>query len=181
MDNEQIKNTIEHFKKEDKNIRVRDIAYTLLSKMFVDGSIAYQCLFGQDGYDDYANDEIREQVEQYMTDMGYIRSLSTDSDTGEITFEENRKEMYALLEKTQSELNKGTIEPKDALKIMADIRVKLNDKFKVEAQKRDRMIVVEKKFDWVCPVTRKECYQLNKEDAMKKWNLIENNTNSNGN
>lgn len=181
MDNEQIKNTIEHFRKDGKSVRVRDIAYTLLSKMFVDNKIAYQCLFGEDGYDDYANDENREQIEQYMTDMGYIRSLSTDNDTGEITFEENRKEMYALLEKTQDALKKRIIEPKDALKIMADIRVKLNDKFKVESQKKDRMIIVEKKFDFVCPMTRKECYQLDKEDAMKKWNLIENNTNSNGN
>lgn len=179
MDNEQIKKTIEHFKDEGDTVRVRDIAYTLLSKMFADSKTAYQCLFGTEGYDDYADDAMRSKLEQYLSDAGYIRSVSTDDDSGEITFEENKKEMERLLATTQKEMEKGTVETKDALKIMADIRVKLNDKFKVESKQQDRMIVVERKFNFVCPATRKECYQLDKEFAMKKWNLIEN-TQDNG-
>lgn len=180
MDNEQIKKTIEHFKESGETIRVRDIAYTLLSKMFADSKTAYQCLFGTEGYDEYADNEMRSKLEQYLSDAGYIRSVSTDDDSGEITFEENKKEMERLLEKTQVAMEAGVIEAKDALKIMADIRVKLNDKFKVESKKQDRMIVVERKFDFVCPHTRRECYQLDKDFAMKKWNLIEN-TQNNGN
>ena len=180
MDNEQIKKTIEHFKEGGETIRVRDIAYTLLSKMFADSKTAYQCLFGTEGYDKYADDEMRSKLEQYLSDAGYIRSVSTDDDSGEITFEENKKEMERLLAKTQQAMDDGLVDPKDALKIMADIRVKLNDKFKVESKKQDRMIVVERKFDFVCPMTRKECYQLDKDFAMKKWNLIEN-TQNNGN
>lgn len=174
VDNEQIKNIIKHFEDEDgANVRVRDIAYTLLSKMFADGKTAYQCLFGADGYEEYAADGMRDKLVQYMTDAGYIRSFSTDDGTGGISFEENRREMERLLAQTQQALDNGLIEAKDGLKIMADIRVKLTDKFKVESQKKDRMIVVEKKFDWLCPYTRHECYQLDKEDAMKKWNLVE--------
>jgi hypothetical protein len=173
MDNEQIKKTIEHFKDEGYTIRVRDIAYILLSKMFVDGKTAYQCLFGAEGYEDYEDDEMREKLEQYLSDEGLIRSISTDDDTGEITFEENKKEMERLLAKTQQAMDDGLVDPKDALKIMADIRVKLNDKFKVESKKQDRMIVVERKFDYICPKYHVECYQLDKDFAMKKWNLIE--------
>jgi hypothetical protein len=174
MDNEQIKKTLEHFKEDGVSLRVRDIAYTLLSKMFVDNKIAYQCLFGtEEGYEDYSSDDARDKLEEYMTSEGFLRSVSTDADTGGITFEQNKKEMENLLAKTQQALTDGIIEPKDALKIMADIRVKLNDKFKVEASQRDRMIIVEKKFDFVCPHTQRECYQLDKEDAMQKWNLIE--------
>lgn len=180
MDNEQIKATIEHFKEQGETIRVRDIAYTLLSKMFADNKTAYQCLFGSEGYDEYSEEEMRSKLEQYMSDEGYIRSVSTDADTGGITFEQNRREMEILLEKTQKAMDKGLVDPKDALKIMADIRVKLNDKFKVESKQQDRMIVVERKFSFVCPTTRKECYQLDKDFAMKKWNLIEN-TQDNGN
>ena len=180
MDNDQIKKTIEHFKESGDTIRVRDIAYTLLSKMFADSKTAYQCLFGTEGYDDYADDEMRGKLEQYMSDEGYIRSVSTDADTGGITFEQNRREMEILLEKTQQAMDDGLVDPKDGLKIMADIRVKLNDKFKVESKQQDRMIVVERKFSFVCPHTRKECYQLDKDFAMKKWNLIEN-TQNNGN
>lgn len=178
MNNEQIKGTIEHFKEDGETIRVRDIAYTLLSKMFADSKTAYQCLFGTEGYDDYADDEMRGKLEQYLSDAGYIRSISEDSDTGTITFEENRREMELLLKKTQQAMDDGLVDPKDGLKIMADIRVKLNDKFKVESKQQDRMIVVERKFDFVCPTTRRECYQLDKDFAMKKWNLIENTQNN---
>jgi hypothetical protein len=179
MDNEQIKETIEHFKENGETIRVRDIAYTLLSKMFADSKTAYQCLFGgADGYEDYADDEMRSKLELYLSDAGYIRSISTDDDTGEITFEVNKKEMERLLVKTQQAMDDGLVDPKDGLKIMADIRVKLNDKFKVESKNQYRQIIVEKKFDFVCPHTRHECYQLDKDFAMKKWNLIENTQNN---
>lgn len=174
MDKEQIQSTIEDFRTKGKNIRVRDIAYTLLSKMFSDNNIAYQCLFGSDGYEAYIADDMRAELEAYMTDMGYIRNMSADSDTGGISFEENRREMEQLLRQTQKALDDGVIEAKDGLRIMADIRVKLNDKFKVESKQLDRMIVVEKKFDFVCPHTRHECYQLDKEEAMRRWNLVEN-------
>lgn len=178
MDNEQIKGTIEHFKESGDTIRVRDIAYTLLSKMFADSKTAYQCLFGSEGYDDYADDEMREKLEQYLSDAGYIKSVSEDNDTGTITFEENRREMELLLKKTQQSMNDGLVDQKDGLKIMADIRVKLNDKFKVESKQQDRMIVVERKFDYICPKYHVECYQLDKDFAMKKWNLIENTQNN---
>ena len=180
MDNEQIKKTIEHFKESGETIRVRDIAYTLLSKMFADNKTAYQCLFGTEGYDEYADDEMRSKMEQYLSDAGYIRSVSEDSDTGTITFEENRREMELLLKKTQQAMDDGLVDPKDALKIMADIRVKLNDKFKVESKQRERTIIVQRKFDYICPKNHVECYQLDKDFAMKKWNLIEN-TNTDGN
>lgn len=172
MDNDQIKKTIEHFKESGETIRVRDIAYTLLSKMFVDGKTAYQCLFGTEGYDDYADDEMREKLEQYLSDAGYIKSVSEDNDTGTITFEENRREMELLLKKTQQSMDDGLVDPKDALKIMADIRVKLNDKFKVESKKQDRMIVVEKKFSGICEYCHHEIYVPSEEELMEKYGLI---------
>ena len=73
----------------------------------------------------------------------------------------------------EADMAAGLIEKKDGYARIADIRYKLNDRFKVEAAKKDRMIIVEKKFDFVCPHTRHECYQLDKETAMEKWNLVE--------
>lgn len=173
VDNEQIKNIIKHFEDEDGvNVRVRDIAYTLLSKMFADGKTAYQCLFGADGYEEYAADGMRDKLVQYMTDAGYIRSFSTDDGTGGISFEENRREMERLLAQTQQALDNGLIEAKDGLKIMADIRVKLTDKFKVESQKKDRMIVVEKKFSGICEYCHHEIYVPSEEELMEKYGLI---------
>lgn len=176
IDNDKIKSAIEHFKEQGMGVRVRDIAYTLLSEMFADGKTAYQCLFNGDaeGYDEYASDEMRDRLRDYLTDEGFIKTVSTDAVTGGISFEENKREMEALLKKTQDAMDNCLVDPKDGLKLIADIRVKLNDKFKIERQQQERQIIVEKRFDFLCPVTRKECYQLDKEDAMKKWNLIEN-------
>lgn len=180
MDNEQIKTTIEHFSKEGSEIRVRDIAYTLLSRMFADRKTAYQCLFARaDGYDEYSTNEMRGKIEDYLTQEGFIRSVSTDDDTGEITFEENKSALTKMIADIEADMTKGVIEKKDGYARIVDIRTKLNDKFKVEAAKNDRMIIVEKKFNFICPHTQRECYQLDKEEAMKKWNLIEN-TNNDG-
>lgn len=172
MDNEQIKNTIDYFKESGETIRVRDIAYALLSRMFTDSKTAYQCLFGGDGYEDYVADDMRGKVEEYLTQQGFIKSFSTDADTGGISFEENRKEMEMLLAKTQKALDEGIIEPKDALKIMADIRVKLNDKFKVEAKQQERTIIVEKKYSGVCEYCHHEIYIPSVEDLMEKYGLV---------
>ena len=180
MTNEQIKDTIEQFE-DDGGIRVRDIAYILLSHMFDDSKTAYKCLFGnEDGFVKYVGDEMREKLEAYMTDMGYIRSMSTDDYTGGISFEENKGQMVAMISRIEKDMTDGMVDRKDGYSLIKDIRTKLNDKFKVEAKKQDRMIIVEKKFDFVCPYTRHECYQLDKEDAMKKWNLIENKTINDG-
>lgn len=173
IDNDKIKGIIEHFKSRGDKVRVRDVAYTLLSEMFADRKTAYQCLFGLEGYDEYASDPLRTSVEDYMRSEGYIKSISTGADTVGITFEENKREMEQLLVKTQSAMEEGKVDAKDGLKLIADIRVKLNDKFKMERQQQERQIVVEKKFDFVCPHTRRECYQLDKEEAMRRFNLTE--------
>ena len=173
MDNEQIKKTIEHFKEYGEEIRVRDIAFTLLSKMFSDPNTAYQCLFGQEGYEEYTNDILRDKIAQYMTDEGYIRSMSTDADSGGITFEENKRAMEKLLDDVQDALTKGIIEPKDAFARMADIRTKLNDKFKVEQTQKDRLIVVNAKYNSVCEHCHHEIYIPTKEQLMEEYNLIE--------
>lgn len=181
IDNDKIKEIIGHFREEGGNVRVRDIAYTLLSEMFADARTAYQCLFGgdSDGYEEYSSDPMRDALRDYLTEDGCMRSVDGGGTDGGITFEENKREMERLLAKTQKAMEDGVVDPKDGLKLIADIRVKLNDKFKMERQHQERQIVVEKKFDFVCKYTRHECYQLDKEFAMKKWDLIEN-TQGNG-
>lgn len=174
IDNEQIKNTVEYFKKDGKSVRVRDIAFTLLAKMF-DSKTAFQCLFGSDNddYYNYVEDKMRDELEAYLTEQGYIKSVSTDADTGGITFNENKREMEMLLAKTQMALDDGLIEPKDGLKILADIRVKLNDKFKVQEQTKDRLIVVNTKYNNVCNHCGHEIFIPSKEQLMEEYNLIE--------
>ena len=77
-----------------------------------------------------------------------------------------------LLAKTQKALDDGIIEPKDALKIMADIRVKLNDKFKGEAKQQERTIIVEKKYSGVCEYCHHEIFIPTVEDLIKEYGLV---------
>lgn len=173
MDNEQIKGTIEHFKGQGETIRVRDIAYTLLSKMFADNKTAYQCLFGSaEGYDDYSDDEMRNKLERYLTEEGLIRSLSTDTETGGLTFEENKMEMEGLIPRIEKGMTDGTIDPIQGFNAIKDIRVKLNDKFKVESKQQDRMIVVERKYNSVCANCHHEIYVPTEEELIEKYGLV---------
>ena len=172
MDNEQIKSTIDHFKEDGADIRVRDIAYALLSRMFSDRKTAYQCLFGPDGYDEYVSSDMREKLDEYMTNEGFVRSFSTDLDTGEISFEENKSALTKMIADIEADMAAGLIEKKDGYARIADIRYKLNDKFKVEAAKKDRMIIVEKKFSGVCEYCHHEIYVPSEEELMEKYGLI---------
>jgi hypothetical protein len=56
---------------------------------------------------------------------------------------------------------------------MADIRVKLNDKFKVESKQQARYIVVQKRYNNVCPHCNREIYIPSKQDLMEEYNLTE--------
>jgi hypothetical protein len=172
MDNEQIKSTIDHFKEDGADIRVRDIAYALLSRMFADRKTAYQCLFGPDGYDEYVSSDMREKLDEYLTNEGFVRSFSTDLDTGEISFEENKSALTKMIADIEADMAAGLIEKKDGYARIADIRYKLNDKFKVEAAKKDRMIIVEKKFSGICEYCHHEIYVPSEEELMEKYGLI---------
>jgi len=91
----------------------------------------------------------------------------------EITFEENRRGLIQLLKDTQEALDDHMIEPKDAYKIMADIRLKLNNHFDVKEDVKDHVVIVNQKFNATCGHCNHEIYIPTKEDLMKQYNLVE--------
>ena len=101
-----------------------------------------------------------------------------------MTFEENREgietQLREIVELKKEAMNPMGDEQGADLKTLAllqkteaDLRVKLNDKFGAAEKTAEQYIIVQKKFDFICPHTRRECYQMTKDDAMKKWHLIE--------
>lgn len=113
---------------------------------------------------EYFGNEAMKWLERYLSSVVF-----NDSD---ITFEDNRKAMLGLIEKTKRDLAAGRIEAKDALKIESDLRVKLNDKFKVQDDTKDKVVFVEPKYNMICRHGY-ECYLPTKEDLMKMYNLVE--------
>ena len=80
--------------------------------------------------------------------------------------------MIKLIKKTQDAMDEGLMEAKDGLKIIADIRVKLNDKFNVSDKSKSGIVIVESKYNSVCSCGR-EIYIPTREQLMARYNLIE--------
>ena len=62
---------------------------------------------------------------------------------------------------------------RDLEKMELEVRVKLVDKWDMQKEEVNEKIITPKVYDYICPWTRHECYQIGKEEAMEKWNLIE--------
>lgn len=169
LSNEKINELIELGAKEGKPVRVRDISYVLLSSCYEDKEVAYKSLFGasSDGFEEYKSSDVVKFLESKINKKEGKNGKGED-----ITFEENKAEIIKLIKETQDALEKGTIEPKDALKIQADLRVKLNDKFSVNETVQEQLVIVNCKYNSVCECGR-ELYIPTKEDLMREYNLIE--------
>ena len=90
-----------------------------------------------------------------------------------ITREQNKTELIRLLKEIKTLAESKKIDAKDAVKMEADIRVKLNDKFEMEESlSQKRIIIVPQKHDIICPHTNRECTSMpTKEACMKYYGL----------
>lgn len=149
-------------------ITVRDISFLLLCRSYDDATVAYKSIFG-----DCSETELG--VYTKSKSMVALKKLLTEEfgwDKDDITFEENKAYMLKLKKDTEKAMEDGTIEAKDGLKILADISVKLNDKFGAKEEMKDQMVEVVVKYNEICSCGR-EIYVPTKEDLMKKYNLVE--------
>lgn len=168
----QLKEITDAAKAKGFEVKIRDVAYAILCENFEDKTIAYKVAYGEDTIDTESFDSKPEI--SYIHDYVKYGLSGGDSDSkyNKMSFDENREEMVKLLKKTQESMDDGLIEAKDALKIMADIRVKLNDKFNVNDRSQESLVIVEPKFNSICSCGR-EIYVPTKEELMKKYNLVE--------
>lgn len=181
--NEQIRQTINDCTKAGYAIGMRDISYILLCRHYEDHTTAYRILFGLDAdfnadyaytYDQtLAINYLRDYMEFNLNDDAGVKKkkkkVSSDDD---ISFEENKAEIVNLIKATKQAFENGEIEAKDALKIEADLRVKLNDKFGANEQVQDQVVHVFTKYNSICSCGR-EIYIPTKEDLMEKYGLVE--------
>lgn len=180
ISNEQIKRTIEDCAKANHTVSVRDISYVLLCMHFDDSLVAYKCIFGND-YD--YNQEYHATYDQTAT-MAYLKTyveftLLNDKKkkkvSEDISFEENKAYMLNLKRQTEDAMANGEIDKKDGLKILADLSVKLNDKFNVSDSSQEQYVHVFAKYDHVCSRCGAEVSRrpITKDEAMEMYNLVE--------
>lgn len=160
-----IKDIINSLKTEGIEARVRDVAYLVMCDSFVDKGLAAKVAYQED---EKPSNKVLSTLSEKLKPFG-IGAVTT------ISKDENREELLKLLQRVQDAEREGTIDPKDAIKIEADIRVKLNDKFNIEEEDgQRRIIVVPQKHDIICKWTSRECSAMpSKEACMKYYNLID--------
>lgn len=160
-----IKDIINSLKTEGIEARVRDVAYLVMCDSFVDKGLAAKVAYQED---EKPSNKVLSMLAEKLKPFG-IGAVTT------ISKDENREELLKLLQRVQDAEREGTIDPKDAIKIEADIRVKLNDKFNIEEEEgQRRIIVVPQKHDIICKWTSRECSAMpSKEACMKYYNLID--------
>jgi hypothetical protein len=159
------------------NLKVRDIAYVLLRRYFEDRSYAWRVCFTEADYDEKTIDAYEEGIgyqflREVLAEVRDRGGLLYDED---ITFEENKAYMLKLKRDTEMAMEAGDLEKKDGLKILSDLSVKLNDKFSVQAEVKDQMVIVEHKYNDICPYCQHEVASkpMTKEEAMATYNLKE--------
>ena len=160
-----IKDIINSLKTEGIEARVRAVAYLVMCDSFVDKGLAAKVAYQEE---DKPSNKVLSMLAEKLKPFG-IGAVTT------ISKDENREELLKLLQRVQDAEREGTIDPKDAIKIEADIRVKLNDKFNIEEEEgQRRIIVVPQKHDIICKWTSRECSAMpSKEACMKYYNLID--------
>ena len=109
---------------------------------------------------------------------GTRKKKKKDADDGDdITFEENKAYMLKLKKDIEKAIEDGEMEKKDGYKALADISVKLNDKFQVQGEVKEQIVQIMPKYDHVCPRCQIEIARrpMTKEEAMEEYDLIEKN------
>ena len=184
---EQVKQAIEDCKKAGHEIGIRDIAYVFLSRNFDDIRMPYRCLFGLDvDYNpDYAETYDKTGRMEYL--KGYVETNFSDGTTSkkrrkkssgedvDISFEENKAEIIKLIQETKDKEASGELDAKESLNMQTKLRVALNDKFGAKEDVKDQVVIVNQKYDDICPNCFSEVARrpLSKQEAMEMYNLVE--------
>jgi len=173
ISNEDLNKIIEKAQKDGYSVKVRDISYILLRNNYEDYSIAYISLYGSVDKDEIEKYENSKEIAYLKKAISKYIHKRRGAKEGDITFEENKAYMLKLKADTERAMADGEIETKDGLKILADISVKLNDKFAVSDMTKEQLIYVNIKYNSICEKCGAELYIPTKEDLMKIYNLIE--------
>lgn len=155
------------------DMRLSDLAFGILLSVVEDPQTVAAMVYGQRQVDgkELAKTKKVEALRKCLKEYGIGRQI----DDKTISREENRSELIAMIDEIRSGMSSGKVKPEAGLNMIKDIRVKLNDKFEIEASGANkRIIVVPQKRDIICPHTHRECtYMPTREACMRYYNLTE--------
>lgn len=181
IDSKTLYNIVEECKTAGHDVKVRDLCYVFLCRYFKEHTDVFRCLFDTYGAlpessaKEYAKSKKVAFLESYLSPFtdGRADKKKKRKDGEDISFDENLAYMLKIKKETEAAMTNGEMDKKDALKILADITVKLNDKFNINEEVKDQMVVVNCKYNNVCEKCGSEIYIPTKEDLIKEYNLNE--------
>lgn len=169
-------------KKMGYDLRMSDIFYALELQRIENKEVIYSVLFGkgssQEDINFYNKSDKIKFLKTYINTNYPIffsdgngpskrgKSKKSDIEHEDITFEENKAYMLKLKNETEKAIEKGEIEKKDGLKILADLSVKLNDKFAVAEKQEEQRVIVFSKYNDICPYCNHEVRRKTDEDML---------------
>lgn len=185
ISNDKLTDIIKDCELAGHKVKIKDISYVLLCRCYDDIAVAYKVLFDSDK----SNAEILEYhqsntisfLRTYMDSNFASQAKEINqkskkrSKEDDITFEENKAYMLKLKRDTEKAMEDGTVEFDKGVTLLKDITTKLNDKFQVQNDVKEQMVIVNCKYNAICEGCGRETYIPTKEDLMKEYNLIENN------
>lgn len=152
--NSDIKEIINICAANDFDVKAKDVAFVCLMMIIDDKETCWKSIFTTDKSNaaEYVKSDfyafLKHKIEEKVNAKEYV--------DGDISFEENKQQIIELINETKNAQIRGEIDIKDALKIQADLRCKLNDKFNVSDTSDNQLIIVENKFNAVCPYCKHE-------------------------
>lgn len=180
-----IEKTIKDAAKMKLEVTVRDISYVLLYFKYSVKDIAYKSIFDKDADSEIIEKYDKSKVVTFL--KTYIESnfnekrkeepkkISVETLEREISKEENKAAIIALIDEIKQAESDGLIEKKDSIKMQGDLRNKLDKTLDSSEDDNTKFIIVNKKFNFICPHLQKECYIYTKEDLMEEYGLVEKN------
>lgn len=180
IDNDKLNKILSDARMSGHDAKVRDVCFVFLCRFLDDKATVFRSLFDKDGKmpDAQVSNYIKSEKIVYLEEALKIFELKSSkpkrkkAEGEDITFDENLAYMLRLKKETEEAMSKGEVDKKDALKILADITVKLNDKFNVSEEHKEQLVIVNCKYNAVCECG-KELYIPTKQDLMEKYGLIE--------
>lgn len=163
---DQIREIITPLREEGLQVGLRDVAYAVLSIVYIGGrETAFRSVFGdapEIPYDKYIARPETERVLQAVC-AALAPTEAAQESSQEITFDDLKQglidDMRALEELRDKRTEDGgpMLEPKEMAQVVAriaDIRVKLSEKFNTSERVVEQRVIVEQKYNAVCACGR---------------------------
>ena len=161
LTSQQVKDIVQGLRSRGLDARLRDVSFVVLASVFGDEALAFRAIFGdrpQCPLEEYAAQPMIKELRDA------VDAASPEADAGgaqqAISFDDLKDgliaDMRALeeLREAKDENGQPVLDPKEMAQVvarLADIRVKLTEKFNTTERVVEQRVVVEQKFDSVCP------------------------------